>query len=142
MYRNEKKIEMGNILDFLERTEERFGYKTAVEDEKLILTYHELVVMAKRIGSAVSRRVEPGRPVPVRMEKSPLTLAVMFGIIYAGCFYVPVNPENPPERQKKIFKVLDARLIITDQDMTLTDGHSDMPGGWSTEENVEVLTGE
>lgn len=142
MYRNEKKIEMGNILDFLERTEERFGYKTAVEDEKLILTYHELVVMAKRIGSAVSRRVEPGRPVPVQMEKSPLTLAVMFGIIYAGCFYVPVNPENPPERQNKIFEVLDARLIITDQDMTLTDGHSDMPGGWSTEENVEVLTAE
>lgn len=142
MYRNEKKIEMGNILDFLERTEERFRYKTAVEDEKLSLTYHELVIMAKRIGSAVSRRVEPGSPVPVLMEKSPVTLAVMFGIVYAGCFYVPVNPENPPERQRKIFEVLDARVIITDQDTDLTPRLSDTTGGWNLEEDVEILTAE
>lgn len=116
MYLDERNMKKGNILDFLEKSEERFGHKTAVEDEKLSLTYHELAAMARRIGSAVSRRVEPGTPVPVLMEKSPLTLAVMFGIVYAGCFYVPVNPENPPERQKKIFETLDARLVITDGD--------------------------
>ena len=116
MCTNEILDEMGNILDFLERTEERFRYKTAVEDEKLSLTFHELGVMARRIGSAVSRRVEPGNPVPVLMEKSPITLAVMLGIAYAGCFYVPVNPENPAERQKKILEVLKAPIIITDGD--------------------------
>lgn len=116
MCMNERHEEMGNILDFLERTEERFRYKTAVEDDKLSLTYHELGMMARRIGSALSCRVEPGNPVPVLMEKSPITLAVMLGIVYAGCFYVPVNPENPPERQKKILEVLKPAVIITDGD--------------------------
>ena len=46
----------GNILDCLENTEERFRYKTAVEDDKLTLTYHELMVMARRIGSGILRR--------------------------------------------------------------------------------------
>lgn len=128
MCTNERLDEMGNILDFLEQTEERFRYKTAVEDEKLSLTYHELGVMARRIGSAVSRRVEPGNPVPVLMEKSPITLAVMLGIVYAGCFYVPVNPENPPERQKKILEVLEPSIVITD-------------GGRGDAENTKTMSG-
>lgn len=70
MYLDERNMKKGNILDFLEKSEERFGHKTAVEDEKLSLTYHELAAMARRIGSAVSRRVEPGTPVPVLMEKA------------------------------------------------------------------------
>ena len=105
----------GNILDCLENTEERFRYKTAVEDDKLTLTYHELMVMARRIGSGILRRTRPGMPVPVLMEKSPVTLAVMLGAVYAGCFYVPVNPSNPAERLRKIFRTLDSPIVVTDE---------------------------
>ena len=105
----------GNILDCLENTEERFRYKTAVEDDKLTLTYHELMVMARRIGSGILRRTRPGMPVPVLMEKSPVSLAVMLGAVYAGCFYVPVNPSNPAERLRKIFRTLDSPIVVTDE---------------------------
>ena len=105
----------GNILDCLENTEERFRYKTAVEDDKLTLTYHELMVMARRIGSGILRRTRPGMPVPVLMEKSPVTLAVMLGAVYAGCFYVPVNPSNPAERLRKIFRTPDSPIVVTDE---------------------------
>lgn len=145
MCTNERLDEMGNILDFLEQTEERFRYKTAVEDEKLSLTYHELGVMARRIGSAVSRRVEPGNPVPVLMEKSPITLAVMLGIVYAGCFYVPVNPENPPERQKKILEVLEPSIVITDGGRGDAENTKTMSGADSVRNSdvrAEVLTAE
>lgn len=145
MCTNERLDEMGNILDFLEQTEERFRYKTAVEDEKLSLTYHELGVMARRIGSAVSRRVEPGNPVPVLMEKSPITLAVMLGIVYAGCFYVPVNPENPPERQKKILEVLEPSIVITDGGREDAEDTKTMSGPdrvRNSDVRVEVLTAE
>ena len=148
MCMSERLDEMGNILDFLERTEERFRYKAAVEDEKLSLTYHELGVMARRIGSALSRRVEPGNPVPVVMEKSPVTLAVMLGIVYAGCFYVPVNPENPPERQKKILEVLEPSVVIADvgrddtKDAGNTAGIYKAGRGKRTGLTVEMLTAE
>lgn len=111
-----------NILDHLERTERRFGDKTAVEDEKSSLTYRELVTAAKRIGTGIARRVPPESPVPILMEKSPLTLAAMLGAVYAGCFYVPVNPGNPPQRLERILGVLDPGIVVTER------GTAGMPG--------------
>lgn len=104
-----------SVLDFLEQTAERRRYSTAVTDGQQSLSWYELTVMAKRIGSGITRFVPPGNPVPMMMEKSPLTLAVMLGAVYAGCFYVPVNPDNPPERLEKIFRTLDPEIIITDR---------------------------
>lgn len=104
-----------NILDYLEETEEKYRYNTAVSDGEESLTWHELIVMAKKTGCGISRITQPGSPVPVMMEKSPITLAVMLGAVYAGCFYVPVNPDNPPERLEKIFQTLEAGIIVTDR---------------------------
>lgn len=107
--------EYNSILDSLEQTEEKYRYKTAVSDTRLSLTWHELAVMARKIGSGLGRLVPEGRPVPVLMEKSAVTLAAMFGTVYAGCFYVPVNPDNPGDRLKKIFQTLEAETVIADE---------------------------
>lgn len=112
---NGRKNDYDNILDCLEQTEERYKYKTAVSDTRLALTWHELAVMSRRIGSGISRLIPAGRPVPVLMEKSAVTLAAMFGAVYAGCFYVPVNPDNPAERMKKIFETLETETVVTDE---------------------------
>ena len=104
-----------NILDYLEETEEKYRYNTAVSDGEESLTWHELIVMAKKAGCGISRIIQPGSPVPVMMEKSPITLAVMLAAVYAGCFYVPVNPDNPPERLEKIFQTLESEIIIADR---------------------------
>ena len=105
-----------NILDFFEQTEKRYRYRTAVTDQGAQVTWSELLDKARRIGSALSRIIPPGQPVPVMMEKSSGTLAAMLGAVYAGCFYVPVNPDNPPERLKKIFQILESSVIIADQE--------------------------
>ena len=49
-----------NILDYLEETEEKYRYNTAVSDGEESLTWHELIVMAKRqaAGSAGSHSRE------------------------------------------------------------------------------------
>ena len=70
---------------------------------------------AQVIGAELSEKVQPGNPVPVLLEKSSETLAVMLGIVYAGCFYVPVNPMNPTERLRKIMEKLDPEVIISDE---------------------------
>ena len=115
-----------NILEYLEHTAGRFRYRTAVECNDEELTWDELAVMARRIGSGISRRVQPGSPVPVMMEKSPLMLAAMLGAVYAGCFYVPVNPDNPPERLMKIFHTLGPEILVTDRKTAELSGREDI----------------
>ena len=55
----------------------------------------------------------PQKPVVIFMEKSCLTLAAMLGVVYAGCFCVCVNPEQPPKRIGKIFEVLKPAVVLT-----------------------------
>ena len=115
-----------NILEYLEHTAGCFRYRTAVECNDEELTWDELAVMARRIGSGISRCVQPGSPVPVMMEKSPLMLAAMLGAVYAGCFYVPVNPDNPSERLMKIFHTLEPEILVTDRKTAELSGREDI----------------
>lgn len=104
-----------NILWSLEQTAEKYEDRVAVSDVNQELTWKELVKKAQVIGAELSEKVQPGNPVPVLLEKSSETLAVMLGIVYAGCFYVPVNPINPTERLRKIMEKLEPEVIISDE---------------------------
>lgn len=131
-----------NILEYLEQTAERCRYRTAVTGVSESLTWYELTVMARRIGTGISRRVSPGSPVPVMMEKSPHMLAAMLGAVYAGCFYVPVNPDNPPERRRKIFRTLKPDLIIADRKMQELLEEEGITSGPAREDGPAAVTAE
>ena len=104
-----------NILWILEQTAEKYEDRVAVSDVNQELTWKGLVKKAQVIGAELSKKVQPGNPIPVLLEKSSETLAVMLGIVYAGCFYVPVNPMNPAERLRKIMEKLEPEVIISDE---------------------------
>lgn len=104
---------MRNVLEYLEYSAEKFPHKTAVEDINSSCSYAELLQAAKRIGSALSLLTVPGRPIIVFMEKSVEALTAFMGIVYAGCFYVFVSPEQLAPRIQQILSVADAEYIIT-----------------------------
>ena len=87
-----------NVLEYLEKTAYAYPEKTAVIDENGTATYKELLDASKRIGSALSGKIGARRPVAVLAEKSFATLSTFFGIVYAGGFYVLLNPELPRHR--------------------------------------------
>lgn len=105
---------MDNILKYLERTAERFPDKTAVDDGTVQFTYQELLDKARHFGLSFLDKTMPGKPVAILREKSSEVLAAMFGIVYAGCFYVMIDPEQPLERLKDILSVLKTDLVLTD----------------------------
>lgn len=105
---------MDNILKYLENTAEKFPDKTAVDDGNQQFTYQELLNRARHFGLSFLNRTEPGRPVAILHEKSSEVLSAMFGVVYAGCFYVMIDPEQPLERLKDILTVLETDLVITD----------------------------
>ena len=106
---------METILDRLELTEKEYGSRPAVDDGSVCLTYNELAAKARGIGGILSGKIERKQPVAILAEKSTATLACMYGVAYAGGFYVSVNPEQPPERIRKILEVLESRIVVVDE---------------------------
>lgn len=106
---------MNSILDYLEKTQRCWPDKTAVEDMDETVTWTGFVEKAKSIGSVLQREISHGQGVAVVAEKSVKTLETMFGILYAGGFYVVIDPWQPRERLQKIFDVLKPELIIVEE---------------------------
>lgn len=106
---------MKNVLEWLERTALRCPDKIAVDDGNVVLSFEELRDLARRMGSGLAKETPPGRPVAVYLSKSSLVLAAMMGVVYAGCFYVMIDPEQPKERVRRICDVLYPELVITDE---------------------------
>ena len=107
-----------NVLEYLERSAAAHPEKIAAADGVLRCTYEELLRDARRIGSGLCTRFSPRMPVAVFMEKSVETLKLFFGAVYAGCFYVLINPEFPAPRVEAILETLETRRVVTCRSLT------------------------
>lgn len=104
---------MFNILDYLENSAMQYPDKIAFSDKDKSITYQELVLRSKAIGTQLAKSVAPRTPVPVFMEKSVDTIALFFGIVYAGCFYVLLDTKQPKTRLDHILNTLNVNMLIT-----------------------------
>ncbi|MDO5836426.1 MAG: amino acid adenylation domain-containing protein [Methanobacterium sp.] len=85
-------------------------------------TYGELNQMANRIAHGlVKRGVEVEDRVMFILKRDSRLIATMFGIVKAGCAFIPVDPEYPEDRVKHVLKDSDARHIITDYQFNTID---------------------
>lgn len=105
---------MKNVLEYLEQTAKLYSDKTAVICNDDSISWDKLLKNSKKIGSALAGEIKFRRPVPVLMEKGINTLISFFGIAYAGCFYVLVNPQLPHSRIEQILNVLNSDVILAD----------------------------
>lgn len=103
-----------NILEYLEQTAPRLPEKTAFADENGALTFGELSHNARAIGSELLRAGLKNEPVIVFMEKSPAAINAFYGVVYAGCYYVPLDVEMPAFRIEMIFQQVSPRAVICD----------------------------
>ena len=49
--------------------------------------------------------------VPLFCQKSVDCLSAFFGSVYAGCFYVLLNPELPASRLQQILSILESDYV-------------------------------
>ncbi len=104
-----------NILEYLEATAPRLPDKIAYSNGTDHMTFSMLWDAAKRVGSALLRRGVKNAPVAILMEKHPNEIAAFYGCVYAGCFYVPLDPDMPPRRMETILENVKAEVLIVDQ---------------------------
>lgn len=104
-----------NILEYLEATVVRLPDKVAYSNGTDDLTFSALSCNARAIGSALLERGYTKAPIAILMEKHPNEIAAFFGAVYAGCFYVPLDPEMPVARMETILESVGADLLIVDK---------------------------
>lgn len=103
---------MKNVLEYLEQSAQKYPDKIAVKDTACAYTYEQLWKKARHIGSRLTKHTTPNHPVCVFADKSADTLAVFFGIVYAGCFYTLVDPSFPEARIRSMLSVLEPEVIV------------------------------
>ena len=103
-----------SIVDRFEQIVRRFPDRCAVASATHKLTYRELNQTANRIARAVlAANTDASLPVALLLEQGSATFAPMLGVLKAGRFFTPLEPDHPPDRLGHIIEDSKANLILT-----------------------------
>lgn len=105
-----------NVLEYLENIVDKKADKIAYADENSGATFREVYDKSRAIGTFISKEGYYNEPVVVFMGKHPSTIITFYGVIYAGCYYVPIDEEMPKHRIELIFQSLNPKVVICDSD--------------------------
>ena len=101
-----------NILNWLEEAACFAPDAPAFEQPGGGMTWSEVCRKARAVGSALCGLIPRQTPVLILMEKSPECLCSMFGTVYAGCFYTPLDSAMPEARMRLIAEKLRPAAVV------------------------------
>ena len=105
-----------NMLAYLEESASRMPDKTAFYDDRESLSYAELRLRARRIGSRLAKVSPPRTPVALLLDSRSIhNIPAMFGTLYAGCAYAPLDIAMPTDRLKLLLTLLKPSAVLTDE---------------------------
>lgn len=103
------------VVDYLRAAAAECPDKCAYFDATVRLSYGKLDRIARNIATRLIRELQvSGRPVAVYMDKSPMTIAGFFGVMYSGNFYSPIDTSMPEYRLALVMENLKPVGILTD----------------------------
>ncbi|WP_405009089.1 amino acid adenylation domain-containing protein [Kitasatospora sp. NBC_01539] len=109
------------VVSLLLRQAARTPDAPAVRDGERVLSYRELLAEAQRAAVAVrAMGALPGTPVGLHGERSAASVAGIWGILLAGCGYLPLDPGLPPERARAMLNRAGATAVLTTTATTTT----------------------
>jgi len=127
-----------NLTEYLDNTAAKYADKPAFIDTDKTMTFSMLRTAALKIASALNASGYRREAVAVLMNRGADMIAAFFGVLYAKCFYVPMDPELSKHRVRGILASVQPRAIIcceatrgfteelsTDSDILLYDALTD-----------------
>ena len=103
------------VIDYIRSAAQTCPEKCAYFDESVRLTYGRLNNLAKCIATELIRKLNvSNRPIAVYMDKSPMTIAAFFGVMYSRNFYSPIDTGMPDYRLQLVMENLKPVGIVTD----------------------------
>ena len=106
---------MGALLtELLTTAADLHPERPAVEDGSDIISYAELEVRASWLARVLSANGnEPGDRIALYLDKSIAAVVGVYGILKAGCIYVPLDPEAPISRLAHIVDDCGVRCVVS-----------------------------
>ena len=105
-----------NVLEYLENIVDKVPDKIAYADENNGASFKEVYDKSRAIGTFLNQQGYNREPVVVFMGKHPSAIITFYGVIYSGCYYVPIDDEMPRHRIELIFQSLKPKAVICDSD--------------------------
>ncbi len=105
-----------SILEFLEETALRYPEREAMRGSGRTLSFAALERRARSVGTALLEKGIYKGAVAVISGKHPDTVCAFLGALYAGCFYVCIDPDEPHERMLRIADACRADAVIYERE--------------------------
>ena len=103
------------FLDLLSSTAAAYSTKSAVVDDTRDLTYAELDLLTNQVANfLIEQGFTIGDRIGVYCEPNIEMITAIFGILKAGCVYVPIDPDFPEERIRSMVTDTKLSLILID----------------------------
>ncbi len=103
------------VAALLEAQVTRTPHATAVICGATTLTYQQLNAQANQFAHYLrAQGVGPGDHVGLFLERTPLLLVALWGILKAGAAYVPLDPDYPQARMRYILENAQVQRIVTE----------------------------
>ena len=106
------KVESENVFELFAEQAQAHGQKTAIVAEDESVTYTELAARATAIECYLTPQVSREQAIGVFIARSVDMVAAMLGIWKAGCAYVPLDPNDPPERNRRILEIGQCNIVL------------------------------
>ncbi|MEL7559133.1 amino acid adenylation domain-containing protein [Stutzerimonas chloritidismutans] len=104
-----------NVLEAIRLQAQTQPRHIALVQQEQRLSYGELQARAEMVAAAlVNEGIGPGQRVGVMLSRSPQAILAQLGVLLAGAVYVPLDPEQPADRQRLICETADLALVITE----------------------------
>lgn len=104
----------GTLHETFAKTARQYTSKVAITEEGHSITFGELDALSNAVGhELVDYGITVGDYVAVYMDRSINTIVSMLGVMKAGAVYVPISPDNPPERNKYILEDTKTKIVIS-----------------------------
>ncbi|MGE6530103.1 amino acid adenylation domain-containing protein [Pseudomonas sp. NPDC077382] len=108
-------VQPSNVLDAIRLQAQTQPEGIALVQHEQALSYGELQARAEMVAAAlVDEGIEPGQRVGVMLSRSPQAILAQLGVLLVGAVYVPLDPEQPADRQRLICETAGLALIITE----------------------------
>lgn len=99
-----------------------YSDRPAVQHGSLSTSYGSMALLSKRIAAGLKKyNIHPGSAVAVLLERSEILIGVALGIWRINCVYLPIDPQNPLRRIRRMCEIARVDILIYNGALEIPD---------------------